>query len=89
MKNKINRVITLANGKKYFVLKQAIYKGDNYYMVAEVTEDGNDLKEKFAMLHEEELTVNDLAISEDGKELIEFVKDPKTMQVLLDHLNLD
>ena len=47
MKNKINRVITLANGKKYFVLKQAIYKGDNYYMVAEVTEDGNDLKEKF------------------------------------------
>ena len=80
MKNKINRVITLANGKKYFVLKQAIYKGDNYYMVAEVTEDGNDLKEKFAMLHE---------VEKDGNELIEFVKDPKTLQVLLDHLNLD
>ena len=62
------------------MLKQAIYKGDNYYMVAEVTEDGNDLKEKFAMLHE---------IERDGQELIEFVKDAKTMQVLLDHLNLD
>ena len=73
MKNKINKVITLANGKKYFILKQAIYKNENYYMVAEVTEDGQDLKEKFAMLHEFE---------KEGQEFVELVKDQKTIQIL-------
>lgn len=80
MKNKINKVITLANGKKYFILKQAIYKNENYYMVAEVTEDGQDLKEKFAMLHEFE---------KEGQEFVELVKDQKTMQILLSHLNFE
>ncbi len=80
MENKINKVVTLANGKKYFILKQAIYKGENYFMVAEVTEDGEDLKEKFNILHE---TV------EDGKTYIQFEKNPKTIQIILSHLNIE
>ena len=80
MKNKINKIITLETGNKYFVMKQAIYKSENYYLVAEVNEDGTDIKDKFAMVHEFE---------KDGEEFIEMVKDQKTMQVLLSHLNFE
>lgn len=80
MKNKINKVITLETGKKYFVMKQAIYKSENYYLVAEVNEDGSDIKDKFAIVHEFE---------KEGAEYIETVNDQKTMQVLLSHLNFE
>ena len=80
MKNKINKVITLETGKKYFVMKQAIYKSENYYLVAEVNEDESDIKDKFAMVHEFE---------KDGSEYLEMVQDQKTMQVLLSHLNFE
>lgn len=80
MENKINKVITLANGDKYFILKQAIYKGENYFIVAEVTEDEEDLKEKFNILHE---------TTENGETFIEFEEDPKVVQIILSHLNIE
>ena len=33
MENRINKVLTLRNGKKYVVLNQAIYKQNNYFFV--------------------------------------------------------
>lgn len=80
MNNKINKVITLEDGKKLFVLKQAIYKGENYYMVAEVSKDGETLYDKFALLHE---------VNKDGSEFIETVKDPKTAEILLSHISFE
>ena len=52
MENRINQVIELENGKEYYILKQAVYSGDNYFVAAEVTEDGEDLKENCSILHE-------------------------------------
>lgn len=80
MENRINKIVELGNGKKYFILKQAIYKGENYFIVAKVTEDGEDLEEKFAILHE---------TKENGDTFIEFEKNPKTIQIILSHLNIE
>lgn len=79
MENRINQVLELDNGKEYFILKQAIYMNDNYFIVSEVTEDGEDLKDTFLVLHE---------IKEDGKIYIEIEKDPKTLQIILKHLDI-
>lgn len=79
MENRINQVIELENGKKYFILKQAIYLNENYFIVAEVTEDGKDLKENFLVLHE---------IKEEGEPFVKIETDPKTLQIILKHLDI-
>ena len=39
MDNITNQVLDLENGKKYFVLRQAVYKGVTYFLGAELTDD--------------------------------------------------
>lgn len=80
MKNKINKVITLADGRKLYVLKQAIYKGENYLMVAEISKDGETVYDKFALVHSYE---------KDGKEIIKAVDDPKIAEILLSHITFE
>ena len=50
MENLTNQVLALANGKKYFVLRQAVYKGTTYFLVAELTDDEEDFTNNFAFL---------------------------------------
>ena len=79
MENRINQVVELENGKKYFILKQAIYLNENYFIVAEVTEDGKDLKENFLVLHE---------FKENGEPFVKIETDPKTLEIILKHLDI-
>ena len=79
MENRINHVVELDNGKKYFILKQAIYMNDNYFIVAEVTEDEEDLKDNFLVLHE---------TKENGEAFINIETDPKVLQIILKHLDI-
>ena len=79
IENLSDEIRELENGKEYYILKQAVYSGDNYFVAAEVTEDGEDLKENFSILHESK---------ENGESFIEFERDPKTIQILLKHLNI-
>ncbi len=79
MENRINHGMELDDGKKYFILKQAIYMNDNYFIVAEVTEDGEDVKDKFLVLHE---------TKEGDDRFVEIESDPKTLQVILKHLDV-
>ena len=80
MENRINQIVELENGLQYYILKQAVYGGDNYFVAAEVSEDGVDLKEKFLILHE---------TKENGESYIEFENDAKIIQILLKHLNIE
>ena len=80
MKLEVNKIVTLGNGEEYLVIDKVEKDNKEYYYVAEVNEDGTDIKDKFAMVHEFE---------KDGEEYIEMVKDQKTMQVLLSHLNFE
>jgi len=52
MENRINQVMELANGKKYVVMKQAIYKDNNYYVSALLTDDEEDIIEEFVIFQE-------------------------------------
>ena len=79
MENRINHIIKLNNGKKYFILKQAIYKGDNFFVVAEVTDDEEDITNTFLILHE---------TKEDGKNLVKVEQDKDVLAVILKHLDL-
>lgn len=79
MENRINHVVELDNGKKYFILKQAIYLNENYFVVAEVTDDGEDLKEKFLVLHE---------TKDNGEAYVKIETDPKVLQIVLKHLDI-
>lgn len=79
MENRINQVVELENGKKYFILKQAIYLSENYFVVAEVSEDGKDLKDSFLILHE---------VKEDDEAFVKVETDPKTLEIILKHLDI-
>ena len=79
MENRINHIITLDNGKKYFILKQAIYRGDNFFVAAEVTEDEQNLTNNFLILHE---------TKEDGKSIVRAEQDKEVLAIILKHLDL-
>ncbi len=79
MENRINHIITLDNGKKYFILKQAIYKGDNFFVAAEVTDDEQNLTNNFLILHE---------TKEDGKSIVRVEQDKEVLAIILKHLDL-
>lgn len=50
MENITNQILDLENGKKYFVLRQAVYKGVTYFLGAEVTPDEEDFTNNFVFL---------------------------------------
>ena len=77
MENRINKIITLKDGKKYIILNQAIYKDTNYFFVVGVTENGEDVTEEFRIVEE---------VKKDSKKYIRDVKDEKLIQLLSKYL---
>lgn len=77
MENRINKIMTLKDGKKYIVLNQAIYKEKNYFFVVRINESGDDVTEEFRIIEE--------VIKED-KRYIRDVKDEKMIQLLSRYL---
>lgn len=77
MENRINSILELANGEKYVVINQAVYKGTNYFLVARISDDEKDL-------------IGDIKIAEeklkDGLLGIELVKDVKLLELLTKYL---
>ena len=79
MENLTNQVLDLANGKKYFVLRQAVYKGVTYFLAAELTDDEEDFTNNFKFLEKVE-----------GDELlVKVVKDKATIEVLAKNIKID
>ena len=79
MENRINQVMTLANGEKYIILRQAIYEDDNYYVCAKVTEDEKHVTEEFELLHEYDL---------DGTMVVEPVIDEELAETIFEYVGL-
>ena len=80
MENLTNQVLNLKSGKKYFVLRQASYKGVTYFLGAEITPDGEDFTNQLVFFED---------IKRDGKSLVKEVKDPAILQVLAKNIKLD
>lgn len=77
MENRINKIMTLKDGKKYIVLNQAIYKGTNYFFVVRITEDENDVTDEFRIIEE---------VLKDDKRYIRNVEDEKMIELLSKYL---
>lgn len=77
MENRINKLLTLKNNKKYVVLNQAIYKEKNYFYVVGVTEDESDVLDEFKILEEFE---------KDGTTYVKTVKDQGLLELLSKYL---
>lgn len=80
MENLTNQVLTLGNGKKYFVLRQAAYKGNTYFFGAEVTPDGEDFTNKFIFLQR---------VDVDDKFSVVEVTDKAIITVLAQNIKLN
>ena len=80
MENLTNQVLTLANGKGYLVLRQAVYRGGVYYLAAEVTPDGEEFTNEFVFFEREEI---------DGKFNVKKVKDEAILKVLASNIKID
>lgn len=77
MENRINKLLTLKNNKKYVVLNQAIYKEKNYFYVVGVTEDESDVLDEFKILEE---------FKKDGTTYVRTVKDRGLLDLLSKYL---
>ncbi len=79
MENLTNQILDLANGKKYFVLRQAVYKGNTYFLAAGVTEDEEDFTNDFVFLQK---------VEGDGLK-VKKVTDQSVIDVLAKNIKLD
>lgn len=73
MDNLINNILTLDNDEKYIVLNQALYQNKNYFLVAKVTDDEEDVLDEFKLL--EEIEIN-------GEKALQLVNDKKVIELL-------
>lgn len=79
MENRINKIMTLTDGKKYIILNQAIYKETNYFFVVRVSDDLTNIEEEFRIIEE---------VKKDDKRYIRDVKDEKMIQLLSKYLQV-
>ncbi len=80
MENLTNQILELKSGKKYFVLRQATYKGTTYFLGAEVTDDGEDFTNEFIFLEKVDGGAN-FSVKE--------VSDSQVLEVLAKNIKLD
>ena len=80
MENLTNQVLTLANGKGYLVLRQAVYRGVTYFLAAGVTPDGEDFTNEFVFFER---------VEKDGKFNVVRVTDKEILRVLAANIKLD
>ena len=80
MENLTNQVLEVSDGKKYFVLRQAAYKGHTYFLAAVVTDDENDFTNEFAFLEK---------VDEDGEFYVQEVTDKEILNILAQNIKLD
>lgn len=79
MENRINQVMELADGRKYVVIKQAIYKGNNYFVSMRLTEDEEDVLDEIVVFQE---------VEHEGQKSVQKVKDPNLFSVICKYVGV-
>ena len=79
MINRINQVMELANGKKYVVIKQAIYKRNTYYVSLRLTDDEENVMEELVIFEEVEI---------NGQKNMKKVKDYNLAKLIFEYVGL-
>ncbi len=79
MENLTNQILDLANGQKYFVLRQAVYKGNTYFLAAQVTDEEDNFTNDFLFLQKIE-----------GEEFkVKKVTDKNIIEVLAKNIKIE
>lgn len=79
MINRINQVMELADGKKYVVVKQAIYKEKTYYVSLRLTDDEENVMEELVVFEE---------VDFNNKKSVQKVKDQNILKLVLEYVGL-
>ncbi len=80
MENLTNQILELDTGHKYFILRQALYKGVTYYLAIEVTEDEESFTNNFLFLER---------IDDGGKFIVREVTDENILSVLAKNIKIE
>ena len=79
MENLTNQVLRLEDNTRYFVLRQAVYKGKTYFLGAELTPDGEDFTNQFVFLEKV-----------DGEEVeVQVVTDKEIIEDLAKNIKIE
>ena len=79
MENRINQVMELADGRKYVVIKQAIYKGNNYFVSMRLTDDEEDVTDEIIVFQE---------VEHEGQKSVQKVKDPNLFSLICKYVGV-
>ena len=79
MENRINQVMELADGRKYVVIKQAIYKGNNYFVSMRLTDDEEDVTDEIIVFQE---------VEHEGQKSVQKVKDPNLLSLVCKYVGV-
>jgi hypothetical protein len=80
MENLTNQILILDNGSKYFVLRQALYKGVTYFLAVEVTEDEENFTNNFLFFER---------VDENGNFVVKEVTDENILTVLAKNIKIE
>ena len=69
----------LADGRKYVVIKQAIYKGNNYFVSMRLTDDEEDVLDEIVVFQE---------VEHEGQKSVQKVKDPNLFSVICKYVGV-
>ncbi len=50
MKLEINKIVTLGNNEEYLIVDKVVKDNEEYYYIAEVNEDGTDIKDNYKIV---------------------------------------
>ena len=74
MKLEINKIVTLGNNEEYLVIDKVEKDDKEYYYVAQVNEDGTDIKDNYKIV---------LATYQDGDIYLDEVLGEDTLKTIL------
>ncbi len=70
----VDNVITLGNGEKYLVISHIVNSDKDYYYIAEVDENGKDIKDNYKIM---------LKSEDNGKVFLDEVVGEANLKVIL------
>lgn len=80
MENLTNQILETNVGKKYFILRQAVYKGTTYFLAALVNNEETEFTNEFTFLER---------VDEDGLFILKPVTDNAIISILAKNIKLD
>ncbi len=80
MENITDQILELGNGKKYYIVRQALYKGTTYYLGAETTDDEENFTDNFVFFEK---------IEKDGQEFVQKVTDQNVLEILAKNIRIE